>query len=205
MFLTLGEACPASGLLSVGRFWFSLLRSKGANQLTVYGWGAFGWAKQLFFCWRALPQGAGCPHTYWLASVPAGPARQQPVEGSTQISLAGPLSPSLGADFVLGSMLEMGMSADPEAVSGKGFLSPGSSSTGDSLSVKLPCKLPCLCACISPQGILALQGCNQASNQLGKLTAGVSYFLFMTTSLGYVNPLFPRSPDPPHLGVFSDA
>ena len=42
-----------------------------------------------------------------------------------------------------------------------------------------------------PSGDLALQGSNQASNQLGKLTAGVSHFLFMAAWVA-LTPYFPR-------------
>lgn len=56
-----------------------------------------------------------------------------------------------------------------------------------------------------PSGDLALQGSNQASNQLGKLTAGVSHFLFMAAGLGCVNSIFPTSPHPPRFGDHTGA
>lgn len=53
-----------------------------------------------------------------------------------------------------------------------------------------------------PPGYPLLRRCNQASNQLGKLTAGVSYFLLLPTKPGHVNSAFPRSPGLLHLSFF---
>lgn len=62
-----------------------------------------------------------------------------------------------------------------------------------SAGAPIPVKAPCVH--IPPgTGYRLLRRCNQAANQLGKLTAGVSYFLRLATKPVCVNSVFPRSP-----------
>lgn len=161
----------------------------------------FGWAKQHFCCWRPSPQGVECPHI--LAAFCASWAHQLPVGGSTQVSLAAPSLQVYELTWCLGACWSWAWALIQKWSAENDF--SAQAPAAQEIPFLWSCHVSSLPLCMHiPTGHLALQACNRASNQLGKLTAGVSYFLFRATSLGYVNSMFPRSPDPPHLGVFSD-